>query len=85
LIALFMPALNGARHGNPFLLYASMAFAITGIVFLFFARLPLYRQRKFFSLGPRGLPPLHRKLYRAAYGFISIAVVLMLLLVAALK
>jgi hypothetical protein len=85
LTALLLPALRAARYGNPSLLYASMAFATTGIILLFFARLPLYKQRKFFSFGPRALPQLHRKLYWAAYVFICIAVVLILLLIAALK
>lgn len=85
LIALLIPALCGAREGDPSLLYASIAFAVTGIVLLFFARLPLYEQHKFFTFGSKALPPLHRKLYRAAYVFICIAVVLMLLLIVALK
>src|ERR1700722_19847886 len=75
LSALLFPALNAARHGNLSLLYASIAFAMTGIVLLFFARLPLYKQRKFFSFGSKARPPLHRKLYRTAYVFICIAAV----------
>jgi hypothetical protein len=85
LSALLLPAVNRARHGDPSLVYASVVFAMIGIILLFFARLPLYKKRKFFTFGPKALPPLHRKLYRAAYVFISIAVVLMLLLIAVLK
>jgi uncharacterized membrane protein len=85
LAALLLPAVSAARHGDPSLLYTSMAFAVVGIVLLFFARLPLYKQHKFFTFGPTALPSFHRKLYRAAYVFICIAVVLMLLLIAALK
>ena len=85
LIATLLPALSAARHGDPSLLYASMAFAMIGIILLFFARLPLYKQHRFFTFGSKALPPLHRKLYRAAYVLICIAVVLMVLLIAALK
>ena len=85
LSALLLPALSAAKHGDSSLLYTSMAFAIVGIVLLFFARLPLYKQHNFFTFGSKALPPLHRKLYRAAYVFICIAVVLMSLLIAVLK
>jgi hypothetical protein len=85
LAALLLPALSAARHGDPSLLHASMVFAIIGIVLLFFARIPLYKQHKYFTFGSKALPPLHRKLYRVAYVFICIAVVLMLLLIAVLK
>lgn len=62
-----------------------MTFAMIGIILLFFSRLPLYKQHKFFTFGSRALPPLHRKFYRTAYVFIGIAIVLMLLLIVALK
>src|SRR4051812_4395602 len=39
------------------------AFGAIGVVILFFARLPLYRQGRFFSFGPSELDPLHRRLY----------------------
>jgi hypothetical protein len=32
-----------------------MAFAVAGIVLLFFARVPLYKQRKFFTFGSKAL------------------------------
>jgi hypothetical protein len=85
LSALLLPALSAARHGNPSLVYVSVVLATAGIILLFFARLPLYKQHKFFTFGPKALPPFHRKLYRAAYIFICIAVVLMLLLIAVLR
>lgn len=82
--ALVISILN-ARHGDPSFLYVSMAFAITGIILLFFARLPLYKQHKFFTFGSKALPQSHRKLYWVAYVFIGIAVALMSLLIAVLK
>ena len=82
---MLLPALNSARDGNPVFVYVSVAMALAGIVLLFFARLPLYRQHKFFCFGPKALPLSHRKLYWTAYVFIAVAVVLMLLLTLALS
>jgi nitric oxide reductase large subunit len=85
LSAMLIPALNNARHGNPALVYVSMTLAMVGVVLLFFARLPLYRQHKFFYFGPKALPPRQRRLYWAAYILTGMSVVLMLLLMLALK
>lgn len=49
-----------------------------GIVLLFFARLPLYRARKWFSLGPGELDRPHRRLYGLAYLLITCSVLLLL-------
>ena len=63
------------------------ALGLGGIVsvLLFFARLPLYRQRRFFTLGPRSLAGVHRKLYYAAYCFIVPSVALLALLLLSFK
>jgi hypothetical protein len=81
----FLSALSAARRGDPAMLYFGLALSIIGVVLLFFARLPHYRQRKFFSVGPRELPYGHRKLYWTAYGFIGVAVAIMVLLFMVLK
>lgn len=53
-----------------------------GAVLLLVARIPLYRRRRFFTLGPRSLTGIYRKLYYAAYVFIvpSIGLLALLLL-----
>ena len=79
---LFLPWFTTVRHGNPIPLYASLLLACIGIVLLFFAKLPLYRQKKFFTIGARHLTGTHRKLYRLAYKFIGISIVLLLLVIA---
>jgi hypothetical protein len=61
-----------------------MAFAGAGVVLLFLARLPLYRQRRFFAFGPKLLDESHRRLYRWAYGFICLGGLLLLLTLLAL-
>jgi hypothetical protein len=55
-----------------------------GVVLLFFARLPLYRQRRFFAFGSKLLDEPHRRFYRWAYRFICLGVLLLLLTLLAL-
>jgi hypothetical protein len=52
------------------LFYAALSFAVVGTILLFFARLPLYRQRQFFTFGPKHLDGIHKKLYWSAYTFV---------------
>ena len=51
---------------------------IVGIVILFFARLPLYREGRFFIFGPRALDRKHRRLYWLAYVFVAASLLLFL-------
>ena len=66
--------------GDTTILWSSLAVATLGVVLLFFARLPLYRQRRFFTFGPGALPPGHRKLYNAAYAVIVPSVIFLAIL-----
>ena len=81
----FLPWLGAARQGNPAPFYASLVLAVAGVMLLFLARLPLYRQRKFFTFGSRHLSGVHKKLYRLAYWFIGASIVIMLLLLNILR
>jgi hypothetical protein len=58
----------------------AVGLGVVGIGLLFFARLPLYRQRRFTTFGPRHLDSAHRKLYWRAYGFVAVSVALLALL-----
>ena len=42
----------------------SLSVALFGAAFLFLAKLPLYRQRQFFTIGSSGIPSSHLWLYR---------------------
>jgi hypothetical protein len=84
-VGCFLPWLNSARHGNPAPFYASLLFAIVGVILLFLARLPLYHQKKFFSLGSRHLSGIHRKLYHFAYLCIGVSILIMALLLVMLR
>jgi hypothetical protein len=81
LMTLFLPA----AHGDPTLLWAALALASVGVVLLFTARLPLYRQGKYFSFGPRLLSPGHKRLYWISYAFIATSILIMALLLILLR
>ena|SRR5665213_2724164 len=72
-------SLLNARAGDPTMLWLAVVVGIIGIALLFVARLPLYRQRRFFTFGPGALDTRHRKFYRWAYLFIGASVVLLAL------
>jgi hypothetical protein len=78
LASILLPALSFLKAADALnLFYSGLVIGSLGIVLLFFARFPLYRQHKFFTLGPRELPPFHRKLYWLAYLFVVASVLLL--------
>jgi hypothetical protein len=84
--SMLLPLLSRARSSGDFtLLYMAFALGAVGIVLLALARMPLYRQRRFFTFGPRALDEGLRRLYRWAYRFIGASVLLMSLLLMYLK
>lgn len=60
------------------LIWIGFASAIIGVVLLFLARLPLYRQGRFLTIGPRDLDESHRRLYFWAYRFLIPSVCLLI-------
>lgn len=85
-ICLVLPAIDFLRQlgriaGPAFIL--AVFSAVVGMVLLFLAKLPLYRQRQFFTFGPRRLDHDHRIIYWLAYAFVGASVSLLLLLGAA--
>ena len=77
--AIVMPYLSlGSGRGDKTLLAVSLVLGGIGVILLFFARLPLYRQRRFFVFGARYLTGNHKRLYYAAYVFIIPCILLLL-------
>lgn len=74
-------AIAVACHPVPFG-YASLASMLVGACLLGAARWPLYRQRRFFSWGSKGLDRMHRTMYRCAYLMLWAGITLALLLIA---
>jgi len=59
-------------------LYGSgVAAGLAGVMLLFVARLPLYRQGRFFAVGPRHLDQRHRQLCWLAHAFIAASLLLL--------
>jgi multisubunit Na+/H+ antiporter MnhB subunit len=65
---------------DSFLFRPALALGGAGAILLFCARLPLYRQRRFFTIGPKELHGVYRKLYLAAYTCIVPSVILLSLM-----
>jgi predicted membrane channel-forming protein YqfA (hemolysin III family) len=61
------------------LFVVALGIGFWGIFLLLFARLPLYRQHRFWTFGPRELPSFNRKLHWLAYLFVVTSVLLFLI------
>ncbi|MDD5138657.1 MAG: hypothetical protein PHY43_00170 [Verrucomicrobiales bacterium] len=76
-VSCLLPSLNSLKSRDlADLFYTALGTGCLGSVLLFFARLPLYRQRQFWTFGPRELPSFNRKLYWLAYLFVVASVLL---------
>jgi hypothetical protein len=49
----------------------------TSTVLLFIAQLPLYKQRRFWTIGPTNLDRRHRRIYWLAYIFLAASLLLL--------
>ena len=67
----FFANLNGGRW---IWCYAiSLSIAAVGATLIFYAKLPLYQQRRFFTFGSRALREDRRPFYRWGYGCVIVA------------
>ena len=68
--------------GTPWIWYYAVGLfvAAVGVAFLFYSKLPLYRQRQFFTFGSAALPESRRSFYRWGYRCVIFAVALLLCL-----
>ena len=75
LSAMLLPPISSLRGvDSARLFWIGLTAGIIGIVFLFFARLPLYRRRRFWTFGPRELDSFHRRLYWLAYLIVLVSI-----------
>jgi hypothetical protein len=65
--------------GEPWIWFYGITLAIAsfGVALIFYAKLPLYRKRRFLTFGSGSLPERRRSFYRWGYGFAVFAVVLL--------
>ena len=82
ILAVFLPALFGARQGDPTLVLTAVVLGLIGLVLLLVAKLPLYRQGMLLTFGAKALPGRRRTLYAVAYVFLGLSAGLFLLLLA---
>jgi hypothetical protein len=76
--AMLLPVVRQLQVGNVVsLFWSGWSLGCVGVSLLYFARRPLYRQRQYFTFGPKELPPLHRKIYWLAYAFVVASVLLL--------
>ena len=54
--------------------------SVLGVAVVFYSKLPLYRQRRFFTFGSAAIPETRRPFYRWGYRCVIFAVVLLLCL-----
>lgn len=80
-----LPLLAGVRQGDLTSVWLSLAWVLLGIVLLFVAKWPLYRQGRYFTFGSTPLPEGRRPLYRLGYVFVVAGLLLMLLLWSAVR
>lgn len=80
LAGLVTPALSKARHGDSTLFIVALTLVFVGLVLLSVAKLPLYREKRFFTIGVEPLPESCRKVYRAAWVFTATGLLILLLL-----
>ena len=71
LIALLQTADMRALYGF------GLGAGVMGTFLLFIARLPLYRQRRFWTIGPKHLDQKHRRAYWLSYVFVVVSMLML--------
>ena len=78
LVASILPAIAYLHNADVTRLFSvGLGAGAFGIVLLFFARFPLYRQRRFWIFGPRELDRFHRRLYWLGYFFVVTSIIVL--------
>jgi hypothetical protein len=66
------------KTGDLFALYRlGLGTGALSVILLFIARLPLYRKRRFWAVGPGNLDPKHRRIYWLAYILLAATVMVL--------
>jgi hypothetical protein len=78
LASMLLPAVARLKATDIGTLYGvGVGAGVVGIILLFIARLPLYRQRRFWTVGPRQLDGKHRRFYQLAYASVAVSLLLL--------
>jgi len=72
LASTLLPILEQLKSGDPRELYSlGLGAGVLGAVLLFVARIPLYKQRRFWTFGTKQLDQTHRRIYWLAYALVA--------------
>src|SRR5258708_4140855 len=78
LAGILLPIVVWLKTADVVALYAfGVGAGVVGASLLFIARIPLYRQGRFWTFGPRHLDRKHRRIYWLAYGCVAAALLLL--------
>jgi hypothetical protein len=78
LAGLLLPFVARLKTADVRALYGvGLAAGIIGVALLFLARLPLYKEREFWTAGPKDLDRKHRRIYWMAYVFVAASLTLL--------
>jgi len=78
LAGMLLPIVARLKTAHVVALYGiGVAAGAVGAALLFIARIPLYRQGRFWTFGPRCLDRKHRRIYWLAYAFVSAGLLLL--------
>lgn len=78
LSSVLLPVVSRLKTTDVTTLYGvAVGVGFLGVVLLFVARFPLYRQHKFWTVGPRELDRKHRRFYWLAYSTVALSLFLL--------
>jgi hypothetical protein len=75
--SMLLPVIVRLKTADMRALYSfGLGAGILGVILLFVARLPLYKQRRFLTIGPMKLDREHRRIYWLAYVLVAASLLL---------
>lgn len=78
LSSMLLPLVAQLKTGDMRALYGfGLGAGVIGALLLLVARLPLYKQRRFWTIGPMLLDRKHRRIYWLAYVFVAASLLLL--------
>ena len=78
LASMLLPAVARLKATDIGTLYGvGVSAGMVGIILLFIARLPLYRQHRFWTVGSRQRDGKHRRFYRLSCAFVAVSLLLL--------
>jgi len=78
LAAMILPLEAKLQTANLWTLYGlGLCAGVASVVMLLIARKPLYKERHFWTIGPKWLDRKHRRIYWLSYAFVAVSLLLL--------